>query len=307
MQKEKGSEDEGYKQEKDAEFEIYDSGNKKVKTIRTDENGIAVLELYYGKYRIRQVKGADGYAFIKDFEVDIKEDKEYSYNLKNEKESKLIFSKTDFSTKKPVPNTLIEIYTNSDKLVFKGRTDKNGKIEIDKLSIGKYYILEKDAPDYYILNKEKMPFEIKKNGSIVKCNMENHRKKGRIKVVKKDSLDDKELSDANIDIYFEEENKKVYSGTTDENGELKTGDLAVGKYCIYEIKAPDGYKRIKKPVCVELKDDDQELEVILKNNKYIYIPDTFLNQSKKSVLIVIFIVLSAIFIIVYETKSKKKS
>ena len=37
--------------------------------------------------------------------------------------------------------------------------------------VGKYYILEKEAPEGYTLNDEKMYFEVKENGEIVKATM----------------------------------------------------------------------------------------------------------------------------------------
>ena len=41
-------------------------------------------------------------------------------------------------------------------------TDLDGKIKIDNLSIGKYYILEKEPATGYVLTEEKVFFEIKK-------------------------------------------------------------------------------------------------------------------------------------------------
>lgn len=305
--KEKGSKKEGYKKENDAKFEIYDSNGKLIETLKTDSSGNASIELVYGKYKIKQIEGSDGYSFIDDFELEIKENKEYFYELKNEKLSKVIFTKTDFSTKKPIPNTLIEVYSNDNKLVFKGRTDKNGKIEINKLNIGKYYILEKDAPKYYLLNKNKMYFEVKSNGEVIKCNMENHRKKGKIKIIKKDSLDEKLLKGARFEIYFNENNKKVYTGITNENGEVLTDNLVVGKYCIRELKAPKGYKKENGKVCVEIKNQDEIVLVNMKNKKNIRIPDTFLNTDDKSLIIVIIMSVVGVIFIIYETfKGKKK-
>lgn len=68
----------------------------------------------------------------------------------------LVFSKLDVSTSEPLPNTLIEIYNaETDELIYSGRTDENGEITIEELRYGKYYILEKEAPEGYTLNEEK--------------------------------------------------------------------------------------------------------------------------------------------------------
>ena len=87
---------------------------------------------------------------------------------------KLEFTKTDFSTSAPLPNTKIEIYTENDELIFTGITDENGKIVIDRLPVGKYYILEKEAPTGWEINPDKMFFEITKDGEIVKSVMKDN-------------------------------------------------------------------------------------------------------------------------------------
>lgn len=87
------------------------------------------------------------------------------------KKGTLEFTKVDFSTSEPLPNTLIEIFNEKDELVFSGRTDENGKIIIEELEYGKYYIVESEAPEGYQINNEKMYFEILEDGEIVKCTM----------------------------------------------------------------------------------------------------------------------------------------
>ena len=92
--------------------------------------------------------------------------------MTNEKtKGTLEFTKVDFSTSEPLPNTLIEIFNEKDELVFSGRTDENGKIIIEELEYGKYYIVESEAPEGYQINNEKMYFEILEDGEIVKCTM----------------------------------------------------------------------------------------------------------------------------------------
>ena len=86
----------------------------------------------------------------------------------------LEFTKTDISDDTPLPNTLIEIYNAiTNEIVFSGRTNEEGNIVITDLVYGRYYILEKEAPEGYELNDEKMYFEIKENGEIVKATMKD--------------------------------------------------------------------------------------------------------------------------------------
>ena len=71
---------------------------------------------------------------------------------------------------------MIEIYNENDELLFSKRTDDKGIIIIDALPLGKYYILEKEtASEDYILNTEKIHFEIKEDGEIVKAKMTNEK------------------------------------------------------------------------------------------------------------------------------------
>jgi uncharacterized surface anchored protein len=153
-----------------------------VTTITTDENGTATIkDLYLGKYYLVEMESShDNVIDSTKHAIDLKYKDQYtatietSLDLKNHlAKGTLEFTKTDFSTSKTLPNTLIEIYTSNDRLVYSGRTDENGKIVITDLPVGKYYILEKEAPTGYNLNDSKMEFEIKIDGEIVKSTLKD--------------------------------------------------------------------------------------------------------------------------------------
>lgn len=160
-------------------IEVYTENNELVFSGKTDENGKVVIKnLKVGKYFIIEVESATG--FVLTDEIVYFEIKDNGEIVKAEMTNKPItgvleFSKVDFSDGTPLPNTLIEIFTEDDELVFSGRTDENGMIVIEELRFGKYYILEKEAPEGYVLNDEKMYFEILEDGEIVKATMVNEK------------------------------------------------------------------------------------------------------------------------------------
>ena len=302
LTKTKGGAGESFTKEKNATFNILDSKDNVVETITTNKNGLAIALLPYGTYTIQQITGEENYVLSEDIKVSIKENKIYEVNIKNLKLSKLEFTKTDFSTDKPLPNTLIEIYKDDDSLIYQGRTDKNGKIEVPNLKIGKYYILEKEAPKYYRLNTEKMPFEITENGQIIKVTMQNKRKEGNLELIKIDSLTKKPLASSLIEIYFTETNEKVFKGKTDKDGKIFLEGLLAGNYCIYERKAPLGYELLNEPICLEIKEENETVKITIPNDKIINVPDTHLDKLPIIAILGITFIISGVTLLLYAKK-----
>ena len=150
----------------------------------TDKDGYASIDnLPLGKYTLKEIKSANSnvldpntYEFELVYEDQYTEVVYKTFTLDNKyPKGELEFTKTDLVTGDPLPDTKIEIFTENGVKVFEGRTDENGKIIITDLPVGKYFILESDAPDGYILNEEKMWFSITENGEIVKADMTNEK------------------------------------------------------------------------------------------------------------------------------------
>ena len=150
----------------------------------TDKDGYASIDnLPLGKYTLKEIKSANNnvldpntYEFELVYEDQYTEVVYKTFTLDNKyPKGELEFTKTDLVTGDPLPDTKIEIFTENGVKVFEGRTDENGKIVITDLPVGKYFILESDAPDGYILNEEKMWFSITENGEIVKADMTNEK------------------------------------------------------------------------------------------------------------------------------------
>lgn len=154
--------------------------DEKITEMKTDENGIATFEnaLYLGSYYLLEKESAEGHVLDKTkHEFEIEYDK--NNNLKEEIELYNYLPKGSLKLLKinhkgeALSGAYFEIFNKDDNLVFRGYTDENGYINIEKLPLGKYYIKEIKAPNGYKINKKVINFEINKNGEIVNIKAKN--------------------------------------------------------------------------------------------------------------------------------------
>ncbi len=155
-----------------ADEDIYDNNVLKyrkdelIEKVKTDKNGyIRVDNLYYGKYRLVEIESnLNNEILDEDIKFELNKDNNFiKLDIENKLDrKKLEFYKVDKDTNEPLSDTYIEIYTEDNKLIYSGITDSEGKIIIDDLFIGKFYIKEVKSKDGYILSDNIINFEIKK-------------------------------------------------------------------------------------------------------------------------------------------------
>ena len=269
------------KEEANIKFNIYDTNNKLIDTIITDENGLASIELKYGKYKIVQLNTTLGYKKVDDFYIEIKDTNDLNYTLEDKiVNSKIKILKKDSESLKLIDTAQFKIkdlindtYLN-DGEVF---TTKNGIIELN-IKGGKYSLEEIKSPINY--NKsEDLTFIIDEeldNKELV-LDVYNIRKKGKIKIIKLGKYLNNSillLKDVQFEIY-DSNNKLVDIITSNKDGIALSKELELGKYYIIEKSTLDNFKLDKTKYEIELTDNLEDDLII---NKII-----ITNYEKKSI------------------------
>ena len=173
-------------------------------------------------------------------------------------------------------------------------TDKDGKAVLKNLPLGSYKIVEKTAPDGFVLNSEAqiITFSYKDQETPVieqTAIFENDRQKVEISVVKQDADTEAAVAGAEFGLYAKNDMKghgavivkadtllgKAVSG---EDGKaVFTQDLPFGEYYIKELAAPDGY--VSSDEVLEVKAEYQGQDV-----KVVQLSSVFKNQPTKVVV-----------------------
>ena len=257
-------------------FGLFDDKGNLIQEYTTDSNGyIRIENIKLGHYTLKELKTLDKYILDeKVYEVDLKYQDQYtpiiskSFTNKNYlKKGKLEFTKTDLTTGEPIEGVTIDIYTENGELIYSGVTDKDGKIVVENLFKGKFYILEHEPKTGYRKNEEKVYFEIKENNEVVKAKMTNKKYEGDLEFTKEDIATGESLPNAEIEIYNADTNELVFKGVTDKNGKIVVKALEYGRYKIVEKIAPNGYVLNEEPIYFEITKDGQIYKAVMTDRK----------------------------------------
>ena len=192
--------------------------------------------------------------------------------------------------KKPLEGVVFEIYANEDILSSDGNhlyyskgelvdtiiSNNKGYAISKELYLGNYYLVEVKTLDNMVLNTEKYYFtlsEIDNKTNIVyeSYSALNLYKKGELKFSKTDLTTGQGVADTKVEIFYinEDTNERelVFTGVTDEEGNIKITDLFVGKFVIIETEAATGYRLSDEEIYFEIKENGEIVKANMTNEK----------------------------------------
>ena len=253
-------------------FALFDENKNYIKEVSTDKDGKAIFNnLSKGKYFIKEVSND------KKFVLD---DNYYEANLKVNENNRIIdiflelenklkrgnlkIKKIDFDTKIPIKDTEF-IIMKDEKIIYQGKTNADGIIELNDLVYGIYKIKEVIASNGYLLNEMIYEVNIDDENKDVYIEIENELKKGKLVIRKLDSSNGNVIS--NIEFVIMKDKKVIYEGVTNEYGEIEINNLPLGTYIIKEVRASNGYILNEDEIEVSLDSEVKYIEIF-------NIPDT---------------------------------
>ena len=256
------------------EFEVLDTNNKILETIKTNENGEAFTKKYairdYPKLRLREIKTNDFYDLNNEIkEVVLEEDKIKDLTFENEKKKGQIrIIKVDKDNNQiKLEGVEFNVLNDKNEVVQKITTDKEGIAVSSKLPIDQNYSIEETkTKENYVLSEEIKTITLKQN-QISDIVFENEKKKGQIRIIKVDK-DNNKIKLEGVEFNILNENKEVLEKViTDKEGVALTSKFPIDqKYLVQEIKTKDNYVLNDEIKIVSLK-ENEITDINLENEK----------------------------------------
>ncbi|MED3426410.1 SpaA isopeptide-forming pilin-related protein [Bacillus thuringiensis] len=259
-----------------AKFHIEDSNKKVVGELVTNEEGEAISkDLPKGNYTLVEIEVPKDYELLKDkIAVKIEKDAVVEIKIGNKKlpdpMGKMKLVKVDISDKnKKLAGAKFHIEDLKEKVVGELITDEKGEMISKDLPKGNYTLVEVEAPKGYELLKEKITVKIEKD-TVVEIKIENKKlpdPTGQFEIEKVDDKDSELKLKGAVFQVLDKEGKEVSRLITDEKGKVISNQLAIGKYTIKEIKAPNGYMLLRDPIEIEITEAVKTQKITVKNAK----------------------------------------
>lgn len=181
-----------------ASYNLYDSNHEFIAKITTDANGYVRYDnLPLGNYTLEEVEAPKGYSLdtrVHSFSLN-EGNTTYTVRLQDKLiEGYVEIYKLDSENNSTVPQgeaSLVgakyDIYKENDVYVETLTINENNYAKSSKLVYGKYYLIEKEAPEGYKLSNNIYNFEIKEDEKTVTINAKDEVIKAPVKITKHDN------------------------------------------------------------------------------------------------------------------------
>ena len=184
-------------------------------------------------------------------------------------------------------------YYSEGDLVDTLVTGKDGKATLSNLPLGKYRVIEIEAPYGYVLNEEEQIVTfvyVDDKTPVIKegLTFENDRQKFSLSVIKLDEETKKPIKGAVFGLYADQDIQNadgkvvVEAGTllekveSDGNGMIHfTKDYPIGKYFAKELEIPAGYISSEEVISLDAAYQGQEISVVKIQKEFLNTPTTF--------------------------------
>ena len=178
------------------------------------------------------------------------------------------------------PDGLETVYFEKDELVATIVTDDNGIASIEELPLGKYYLVETETIEGFVLDNTPIEADLSyvdQDTKVVYAGMDvtNERQKVKITVIKTDKETEKPLEGAVFGLFAKEDivnsegtvivaaDEKIEKAVTGADGTVTfVSDLPLGQYYVKEMEAPKGYVKSDKVFDVDAAYQGDDVAVI---------------------------------------------
>ena len=294
-----------------ATFVLYDNSGKKITTWTSTTGAHIIQNLPNGTYTLKETKAPAGYKISKEsttFTIS-NTNRNITINVENTLYSKVSIIKIDSKTKVALAGAEFVLYNNSGKKITSWISTGKAHV-IQNLPNGTYILKETKAPAGYKISKESTTFTISDTNRDVTVKVENTALTKLVNIVKIDKSTGQPLAGAHLVVKNDKGETIADFVSTEEPYVIK--NLADGKYSVYEVAAPDGYKKSEATYYFTISDGNTVASVTVENEKenqpeeVVEVPNTGSNDTVIPIVLGSATLLSGVGFVYYNEKKKKQ-
>ena len=293
-----------------AKFVLYDNSGKQITTWTSTTGAHIIQNLPNGTYKLKETKAPAGYKISKELTTFTISDTKRNIAIKVENTlySKVSIIKIDSKTKVALAGAEFVLYDNSGKKITSWTSTGKAHV-IQNLPNGTYTLKETKAPAGYKISKESTTFTISDTNRDVTVKVENTALTKLVNIVKIDKSTGQPLAGAHLIVKNEKGETIADFVSTEEPYVIK--DLADGKYSVYEVEAPNGYKKSEATYYFTISDGNTVASVTVENEKdvpgeVVEVPNTGSNDTVIPLALGSTALLSGVGFVYYNEKKKKQ-